>query len=161
MKKEDSMYSGLISLIKTVRDADRLLLEIDALETSLSKPEPLSLISEANAQKIMETFSKNNLDINNKDLYRSFLESLKEIIKKLKVVNLVLAFDPSSKTMDKIHSFISNNIGIGYILDIEVSESILAGAIVICNGRYFDNSLKKSIEDTFATKKQEIQKLMQ
>jgi len=101
------------------------------------------------------------LDINNKDLYRSFLESLKEIIKKLKVVNLVLAFDPSSKTIDKIHSFISNNIGIGYILDIEVSESILAGAIVICNGRYFDNSLKKSIEDTFATKKQEIQKLMQ
>lgn len=153
------MYSDLIASIKTVGDADRLLSEIDMLEALSFKPEAMSSISETDAEKIMEIISKNNLDANNQDSYRTFSENLKAVIAKLKVIKLVLAFDPTRKTIEKIHSFISGNIGIDYILDIEVEQSILAGAIVIFNGKYNDFTLKKSIEETFAIRKQEIRQL--
>jgi len=43
-------------------------------------------------------------------------------------------------------------LGIGYILDIEISQDLLGGAVVIFNGKYSDFTLKKGIEDTFANK---------
>ena len=79
-----------------------------------------------------------------------------EIIEKLKVIKIVLAFDPSTKTIANIHNFITDLLGIGYILEIEVFQEILAGAIVIFNGKYIDFSLKKRIEDTFKEKADQI-----
>ncbi|MBI4096089.1 MAG: hypothetical protein HY425_00025 [Candidatus Levybacteria bacterium] len=155
------MYSDLIASIKTVRDADRLFSEINMLETSPFKPETISSISLTNAEKITEIISKNNFDANNQDLYRTFWENLKDEIRKLKIIKLVLAFDPTRKTIERIHSFISGNIGIGYILDIEVEKNVLAGAIVIYGGKYRDYSVKKSLEETFRLNRSVILNLFQ
>ena len=83
------------------------------------------------------------------------------MLKKLKVIKLVLAFDPTRKTIENIHNFVKNIAGIGYILDIEISEDVLGGAVIIFNGKYYDFTLKKSIEDTFEVKNKEIQMLLQ
>ena len=91
----------------------------------------------------------------------SFFKTLKELLKKLKVIKLVLAFDPTRKTIENIHNFVKNIAGIGYILDIEISEDVLGGAVIIFNGKYYDFTLKKSIEDTFGTKNKEILGFMQ
>ena len=157
MKKNVLIYFDLITSLRTTQEVASFASEIDTfmLENTLDS------ISEDSAKKIMRTFSKNNLDINNKNTVVSFFKTLKELLKKLKVIKLVLAFDPTRKTIENIHNFVKNIAGIGYILDIEISEDVLGGAVIIFNGKYYDFTLKKSIEDTFGTKNKEILGFMQ
>lgn len=155
MKKDVLMYFDLITSIKTTKDVDDLSLEIDILASTLFKSEKISLdkaiaaVSFSTGKKIMEIFEKNNLDINDRQETSDFFETLKDLIKKFKVIKLVMAFDPSLETIENIHEFVSENIGIGYVLDIEKDESVLAGAIVMFNGKYKDLTLRKSLEETF------------
>lgn len=164
MKKNVLIYFDLITSLKTTEEVDNLASEIDSLQTSLFKSEKvtfeevLATISTTNAEKIMQAFSKNNLDVNNKEVIRDFLDTLKDLIKKFKIIKLVLAFDPTRKTIEKIHNFVKESVGVGYILDIEISESIMGGAIVMFNGKYKDFTLNKSLEEVFVNKNEEILK---
>lgn len=141
-------------------EIDTFLLTFFKSEKS-SVEKSLSSISVDSAEKIMQAFSKNNLDINNKNTVVNFFKTLRELLKRFKVIKLILAFDPTRKTIENIHSFVKDIVGIGYILDIEISEDVLAGAIIIFNGKYYDFTLKKRIEDTFTNRGTEIIKLMQ
>lgn len=166
MKKDILIYFDLITSLKTTQEVANFVSEIDTLLLTFFKSEKtpieeaLTFVSTDSARKIMQTFSKNNLDINNKDIVSDFFDTLKKLLKKFKVIKLVLAFDPTLKTIENIHNFVKNVVGIGYILDIEVSEEVLGGAVVVFNGRYNDFSLRKSLEDAFTNKNQEIVKLL-
>lgn len=158
MKNDVLMYFDLIMSIKTTKEADNLSSEIDTLRTSLSGSqksldEAMRSISIGTCKKVEEIFAKNNLDMTDSELVRNFLDTLFDLIKKFKIIKLILAFDPSERTIEKIHDFIKENIGVGYILDIEISESIIGGAVVMFNGKYADFTLKKSLEEVFANKK--------
>ena len=165
MKKDVLIYFDLVTSLKTTQEVADFVSEIDTLMLAFFKSEKPSMekaltsISTDFARKIMQVFSKNSLDINNRDTATGFFETLKMLIKKLKVVKLVLAFDPTIKTITNIHNFIKDNVGIGYILDIETSENVLGGAIIIFAGKYNDFTLKKKIEDAFIIKNKEILQL--
>lgn len=166
MKKDILIYFDIITFVKTIQEADSLIENIDNLMFIFFKSEKISIkealdsINTGFASEIMQVFKKNNLDINNRNSVIDFFKNLKELIKKFKVIRLVLAFDPTDKTIENIHNFVKETLGIGYIFDIEVSQNILAGAIVIFNGKYIDYSLKRRIEDTFETKKGEMLNLI-
>lgn len=167
MKKDVLIYFDLITSLKTTQEVDDLSSEIDTIESALftsskvSLEKALTLINEDLAKKITKIFLKNNLDMTDKAIVRDFLETLRNLIKKFKVIKLILAFDPTRKTIENIHGFVSESIGIGYILDIEIDESKLAGAAVMFNGKYKDFTLRKTLEEVFANKNQEILKLIQ
>ena len=162
MKKDVLIYFDLITSLKTTREVDDLSSEIDTIASAFFRSEEVSLekalisISEDLAKKITEIFEKFNLDMTDKELVRDFLDTLKNLIKKFKVIKLTLAFDPTRKTIENIHESVSENIGIGYILDVEIDESVLAGAVVMFNGKYKDFTLRKNLEETFLTRRQEI-----
>ncbi len=162
MKKNILIYFDLITSLKTTQEVADFVSEINTLLLTSFKSETTSIektltsISTNSAKKIMQTFSENNLDINNKDVVSDFFDTLKKLLKKFKIIKLILAFDPTLKTIENIHNFVKDTLGIGYLLDIEVSREILGGAIVVFNGKYSDFTLKKTIKETFATKKQEI-----
>ncbi len=162
MKKNVLMYFDLITAIQTVQEVDELSLELDTLTSTLFKSEKMTLekalssVRTTSKDMIMEIFSKNNLDLTNKETVRDFLDTLKDLIKKFKVIKLILAFEPSQKTIENIHEFVSENIGVGYVLDIEKDERALAGSVVIFNGKYNDFTLRKSLEETFKEKRGQI-----
>lgn len=164
MKRDVLIYFDLITSLKTTREVDDLSSEIDVLMSAsfksakMSLEKALSSISGKTAAKITDIFSKNNFDMNDKKLVSDFLDTLKNLIKKFKIIKLILAFDPTRKAIENIHDFISENIGIGYILDIEIDESILGGAAIMFNGNYKDYSLRKNLDEIFANKKSEILK---
>ncbi|MDP2585833.1 MAG: hypothetical protein Q8P29_03055 [Candidatus Levybacteria bacterium] len=166
MKKNVLIYFDLITSLRTTQEVASLVSEIDTFLLTFFKSEKtsvekaLSSISVDSAKKIMQAFSKGNFDINNKNAVVNFFKILKELLKKYKVIKLVLAFDPTRKTIENIHNFVKNIVGIGYILDIEISEDVLGGAAIIFHGKYYDFTLKKSIEDTFTNKNEEIMKFM-
>jgi F0F1-type ATP synthase delta subunit len=162
VKRDVSIYFDIITSLKTTGEVESFVSEIDALMLKFFESEEVSMvkvldsISEDSSLKIRQVFARNNLNFNNRDTVSKFFKTLKEIIKKLKVIKIVLAFDPSVKTIENIHNFITDLLGIGYILEIEVFQEILAGAIVIFNGKYVDFCLKKRIEDTFREKADQI-----
>ena len=162
MKRDVSIYFDIITSLKTTGEVESFVGEIDTLmlkffESEEVSPEKmLDSISEGSSLKIRQVFAKNNLNFNNRETVSKFFKTLKELIKKLKAIKIVLAFDPSAKTIENIHNFITDSLGIGYILEIEVFQEILAGAIVIFNGKYIDFSLRKRIEDTFREKTDQI-----
>lgn len=155
MKNNDTIYSDFISSIKTTHEAANLSSEIDLLISSLFKSgsehldKEINSISIVTSQKIMEIFSKNNFDSHDNEFVKAFLDRLKQLITQLKIIKLTLAFEPSNQTVENIHNFIIKEIGSGYILDIEVSEKILGGAIVIFNGKYNDFTVEKSLNEAF------------
>ena len=162
MKKDVLIYYDLITSLKTTQEVESFVSEIDTLmfefynTKGLLIHKALDSISFGTVGKIMQAFLKNNLDINNKDTFVSFFQTLKILIKKLKVIKLVLAFDPTRITIEKIHNFVKENIGMGYILDIEVYHDVLGGAIVIFNGKYKDFTLKKNLEEIYRLRRSEI-----
>ena len=162
MKKDVLIYYDLITSLKTTQEVESFVSEIDTLmfefynTKGLLIHKALDSISFGTVGKIMQAFLKNNLDINNKDTFVSFFQTLKILIKKLKVIKLVLAFDPTRITIEKIHNFVKENIGMGYILDIEVYHDVLGGAIVIFNGKYKDFTLKKNLEEVYRLRRSEI-----
>jgi F0F1-type ATP synthase delta subunit len=165
-RKDVLIYFELITSLKTTQEVEDFTCEIDTLmftflKSGMMMEKALDSISTNTAKKIMQVFTKNNLDINDKDAVAGFFETLKTLLKKFKIVKLVLAFDPTRKTIEHIHSFIENAIGVGYILDIEVSEDVLGGAIIIFNGKYYDFSLKKNIEDAFEKRKEDIASIIE
>ena len=158
MKKDVLIYFDLITSLKTVDEVNELSQELESLKSVLFKSEKMTFekamttIRENSAKKIMEIFAKNKLDSSNKEDTRDFLETLKLLIQKFKIIKLILAFDPAYQTIEKIHDYISENIGIGYILDIEIDETVLGGSVVIFNGKYKDFTLRKSLDELFANK---------
>jgi F0F1-type ATP synthase delta subunit len=162
MKKDVLVYFDLVTSLKTTQDVEDFTCEIDTFMSVLSKSEKvsaeraLSSISTDSAKKITQTFSKNDLNINDRNTVADFFNTLKKLLEKFKIIRLVLAFQPTYKTITRIHNFVKDTIGIGYILDIEILDEILGGAIIIFNGKYYDLSLKKNIEDTFETKGSQI-----
>jgi len=162
MKKDVLIYYDLITSLKTTQEVESFVSEIDTLmfefynTKGLLIHKALDSISFGTVGKIMQAFLKNNLDINNKDTFVSFFQTLKILLKKLKVIKLVLAFDPTRRTIERIHNFVKENIGIGYILDIEVYHDVLGGAIVIFNGKYKDFTLKKNLEEVYRLRRSEM-----
>ena len=167
MKKDVLIYFDLITSLKTTQEADNLSLEIDTIASKLFQSEKVSLekaltsISSNSAERITEIFQKNNLDMTDKEDVRDFLDTLADLIKKFKVIKLILAFDPTKEMIENIHEAVSENIGVGYILDVEIDESVLAGAIIVFKGKYKDFTLRRTLEEIFANKNGEILKLIQ
>lgn len=162
MKSDILIYFDLITSLRTTEDLDDFSSDIDSLLTSIFKTEgksfdnALETISVNTAKKIKEAFKKNALDMENKEVARNFLEGLKDLLGKFKIIRLVVAFEPSHEIIGNIHNWVSSNLGEGYILNIETNQILLGGAIVVFNGEYKDLTVKKSLEAAFSTKRKEI-----
>lgn len=166
MENDILIYFDIIASIKTTQDLHEISSEIDNLLTSIfetknqSFDNALKSISITASTKIKETLAKNGLDITNKELIQNFLIGLKELLRKFKTIRLVIAFEPSDLTIENIHNWVASNLGQGYILHIETDRAILGGAIVVSsNGQYRDFTVKKSLEETFSAKREQILQL--
>lgn len=164
MKNDVLIYFDILTSLKTTSEIEQLASEIDTLVTSIFKANEsfdsiLSTISASNAQKIRDTFRKNSLDTENKELIRNFLQRLKNLLTKFKIIRLTIAFNPSDRMINNIHSWISQNLGLGFILHIEANPEVLGGAIIVYNGKYRDLSLSKAIEKLFTGKYEQMLQL--
>ncbi len=154
MKNDIATYFDILTSLKTTLERDQLSMEIEKLLASLfyaktSFESALSAISLETADKILQTFRKNNLDSQNREIVRHFLLTLKDLIKKFKIIKLNIAFNPNEETVEKLNAWVVENLGMGYILDISVNSSVLGGAVIVYNGVYKDFSLVKRIEEVF------------
>lgn len=159
------IYNDLLRHIKTVEQARNLSSEIDLLIESLFKTpdgfeEALNSISAINAAGLREVFVKNQIDANVPRI-KEYLVVLKEGIRKLKNIKFTIAFEPKESTIDSLFAWVSQNLKVGLILDVNVDKTILGGAIIEYEGKYEDLSLRKRMEEMFENKRQDILKTIE
>lgn len=161
MIQDTSIYSDILGSIKTVSQLNEFLAEIDILEeslfeTTISSESAFKKLGVESASKLKELFLKNNLEITDKEAIKGYLVNLRTALSKFKIIQLTIAFEPSIQIVENIHSWVLENVGNSFILDIETNEALGAGAIIVFNGAYRDLTLKKNIEAAFAQKRNEI-----
>lgn len=151
------MYSEILARLRTKEEALQLEHEVDLLIESLYKTGGGSFdealqkhIRGGVANAIKTSLEREKIP---KD---EFFDGLKNELKKLRVLKLALAFEPSDATIDKIHNWVNNNIGAGVILEFTSSPSILAGAVVIYKGEYRDYSLRSKFKGGFEQSRKKI-----
>jgi len=156
------IYSNILRYIRTVEDVEEMSFTINTLLKSIFKTQEQSFektlysISHKTSQKIRELLSQNKMNMDDRKGINDFLTGLKEQLNKLQAIKITLAFYPSEATLDLIFSWVLKNLGFGVILDIQEDKRLLGGAAINFNGRHKDFSLRKKLDEVFATKKQDI-----
>ena len=84
------------------------------------------------------------------------LFEIKQEISKVKVLKLYLAIDPTPQIIENTSSWVKENLGEDVVLDIERDETILGGAIISFDGQYKDFSLRKTLDEIFKSKRNEV-----
>lgn len=141
------MYSDILSTIRTKQELDLLSQEIDLLSASLYKDHGTSFetILEGSVRAKVSAEIKNALR-KNQTKKSEFLKGLSAELKKLKVLKLALAIEPTEKSIGKIFGWVEVNVGKGVVLDISFDKELIAGTIISYQGEYRDYSVKKTVE---------------
>jgi len=159
------VYSDILKSVKTTSQQDSFVSQIDKLLTSLYQTEHKAFekalaSTDIEVEKIIkETFLKKNSRNFDKEMVHDFLTQLQEKAQNLKIITLSVAFSPTEHAIDTIFDWVTKNIGDGIVLDIQKDKSILGGAAVSFEGKYMDLTLKKTLDEVFASKRKEIESL--
>lgn len=76
-----------------------------------------------------------------------FLKLLRDHLIALPKIHFKLAIEPSSKTISKISLWLKENLKKKFILSFEIDPKIIGGAIIEYQGRVFDFTLSKEIQN--------------
>lgn len=126
------MYSDILNELRTTNDRDTLIL---CIEEFLSKGVD------------SDKFNFNKLSDEEKNSKN--LEKLISDLKKIEVVRLTLAIDPSRDFLEKIYQSLLNKIPEKFLIYFEIKKDILGGVIVVWKGKYCDLSVEKKINIYF------------
>ena len=159
------MYSDILGKVRTKQESNRLEEEVELLIVSLyktGKEDYGKAASSAYESVLKESVRSWVADEIRTDLEREsisktdYLKGLKKRLGKLKIVKLTVAFEPTEGGLGKIQNWIQTNLGEGVISDLSYNTRLLAGAVVIYQGKYADLSLKNKFKDIFEGKRREI-----
>jgi len=103
---------------------------------------------------IMEYIEGNDLnyyidkiDIKDTLQFQNFLKELQQRVENIPVIMLHFAFNPKEEILRSVLNWFLENLKKEVVLDIEVDQNLIGGAVVVYNGIYKDYSLRKKFED--------------
>lgn len=141
------MDFDLLKYVRTVSDAELLNNEIDILIDSLYRTGERSFDKTINKSvrkeiaKALETIGPS------KSGRKADLQRIKEDLKKLNVLRLTLAFEPSQLVIEKTIKWLRENVSGDIVVNILYDPAIVGGAIIEYQGKYIDMSLKKKLDN--------------
>lgn len=155
--------SLILQHTRTTQEVDILLTKIDEMLEALFKLNQSSFtqifageLPTTLSKLIQESFLKENLSFQKPQELNQFLTRLKELLQTTTVMTITIAFSPSDEAISAISAKTKELYGLGTVLEINVQESILAGAMVIYGGKYLDYSLQTKLSTLFKTRSKDI-----
>lgn len=76
---------------------------------------------------------------------KGYLSELKQSLDNLKVMRISISFDPPQSTIENIGAWLRKNVSADIVLEIEVNQSLIAGAEISWQGKYADFSKKSEV----------------
>lgn len=139
--------------IKTVEDRNKLLSEIELVSDAIYKEGELDKVLNAQVSKTLREYVG---DESSREILSKMLSDLKKTLEELAVVKLTLAFEPAESTVNKIITFIRQNLAENTVLELRFEPKILGGAIFEFKGLYKDYTLKSKLDEVFKNKREEL-----
>lgn len=143
--QNDQIYSEIINSITTKDDIGFLNSELDLLGRSIYE------VKENFDSVLKSSFRANIYSLISKLLQT---EKKEDVIKKIKskldeieIIELTLSTEPKEKTLETVSSWLAKSIPQKVAIDIKINQQIMGGAIIVFKGKYFDASLKNSLEN--------------
>jgi F0F1-type ATP synthase delta subunit len=155
------MYSELYALAKTDEELETLRQELDELSESLFQAQGAfeevlgKSVRPATSQTISKLFSEGKL----RD-WSKFLQDSKKALELVKILELTIVFDPKQEVIERIWLWVRKNVGEGVVIKFNVDRSIGAGAVLVYEGKYRNYSLKKKLDDYFASRSQDVSQIL-
>lgn len=143
--QNDQIYSEITNLVTTKDDLKQMLDQLDFLDAALyvTKVDAFDICL---ANKVSKSFSSLISKLITQEDKALVLKKIRENLGQIKTVELTLSMDPSQKLIDKITDLLSSSLTQKAAIDIKIDPSIIGGAIVIFNGKYYDGSLKTKLK---------------
>lgn len=160
-----SPFQSIIAYVRTTQEAAELLLHIDSLLTRLYtvEQEPFEKIAYASldpqiAKAIHDEFISLHFSWSNSEEIKNFFNNLKETVQHHAVITLTLSYKPSNESITAFSNWTRTNIDSNTLLEINLDQEMIGGAVIVYKGNYLDLSIKKSLTDYFQKHKNEILK---
>lgn len=96
--------------------------------------------------RLITLLRENKVDVKSNSALKAFLSSIVELIPKLPVLSLTIAFEPKEKTLQALSEWSLLNINKQALFDITVDKNLIAGAVVNYKGKYLDFSIRPRFE---------------
>lgn len=149
-----STYSNIFSQINTVAQKLELLQFIDEL-----KDQKFEINNKDTQNVVIPQWMGQESNIQN--LTGEELSSLADEINGLPIVEMSIQFEPSSIFIKKISDMLNQGSDIRKIIDFRVDASIIGGAIITSQGKFFDGSLRYVFEKNFDAFKPKLQMILE
>src|SRR3990167_3034400 len=149
MASENSLLQyDILGYIKTLDQLEDFSLGIDNVLSGLFTATNKNIeeildktVGKSTADVLRKLIVENKIDSSDFSSLEKLLNELKEELKKVKVLKISLAIDPSKERIEHIFDWVKENLGEGIILDIDKDESILGGAEISFNRQYKESIL--------------------
>lgn len=154
MEEKLKKYQGLIELTQTTEDVVKLDEEIDSLVQSIYN------VDKHIFEDTLEKSVRIRVAIEVRKLVAEIVNPKKEEIKvvlsrayrticALPILQLTLAFEPSEVVIGNISRWARQNLADGVLLDLSLDRSVLGGAIIMYQGKFYDFTLRKKLQSIF------------
>lgn len=164
---ENTTFSTILHHIHTTHDVDILLRTIDTLLEGVYQTQNKGLdgylsfeLPSEISSALKENLTKQGVTWENKEAIQKVLTALKAQLHEMTLLTLTISFSPSDQAISRFSAKTKELFGEMTILEINVQESVLAGAIIVYKGMYLDKSLKTRLDQVFKVKSNDIKALL-
>jgi F0F1-type ATP synthase delta subunit len=142
-----------LEFLVTKSDDAAFIAQLDKLEQSLfnvhdsveKKAEEIFSHEELEAVKAL--MKSQGVSFGNREQVRQFIHDLVTGLTGVLSINLIVAIEPTEKTLREISAWIGQNNSVKVFLNLTVDPNIIGGAVIEYNGSYRDYSLKKRVAE--------------
>jgi hypothetical protein len=99
--------------------------------------------------KLMSLLRNNDVPVGTNTALEDFFIKIEETVKDLPIVNLTLAIEPDEAYLKKIADWFVINLNKQVLIEVEVDEGIIGGAMIGFEGKQFNASVKPYFEKTY------------
>lgn len=165
MNTAQTPLQSIFPFVRTTHQADELLMHIDAILAKLYtiEQQPFEKVAFASldpqiAKAIHDTYLSYQLSWSNSEEIKNFFTTIKDTIKHLSVITLTIAYRPTNDGIESLSNWTRTNIYHNTLLEINVDQDLIGGAIIVFRGNYLDLSVKKKLDNYFTEHKGDILK---
>jgi len=152
--------NDIIDIVQTKQAAVVLQAELDDLLAALFTHQQFDEavnehLSYEKKIRILSLCKKYTIDTGNISQIQSFLQEIKTVLGQLPIVTLTIAFSPKQQFINELITWFMvhgkrETEDVLPLFDISIDKSLIGGAVISCNGKYADYSLKKVLQDKYA-----------
>ena len=147
------LEQGLFPNLITLQQVNYLVSRLREVEKLLYKPDQQwqefldEYLSAQEQEELRGSWSKQQVDLDNPISVDKALQSLLERLAKLTIIKVVVARELSQKMCKWLHRSLEDNLGTRLVIDKQIDEDLVGGMVIEHEGKQWDYSLRKKLEE--------------